>query len=135
MLVHHRHASKTTFKWRFAGGPMMARFKWYLDPLITLKKDGPPLKKLSGSAHATKGHTSLRICAVCSVPLLFAFCHKVIRFSCCIRMLNRILMLVNFGQGSRHWYHLFIFTLHRYCANTILSKRFGQNQNFSISLK
>ena len=25
MLGHHRHASETTFKWRFAGGPMMAR--------------------------------------------------------------------------------------------------------------
>ena len=23
---HHRHPSKTPFKWRFAGGPMMARF-------------------------------------------------------------------------------------------------------------
>ena len=26
-------ASETPFKWRFADGPMMARFKWYLDPL------------------------------------------------------------------------------------------------------
>ena len=25
MLGHHRHASETPFKWRFAGGPMMAR--------------------------------------------------------------------------------------------------------------
>ena len=25
-------------KWRFAGGPMMARFLWYLDPL-SLKKE------------------------------------------------------------------------------------------------
>ena len=24
MLGHHRHASETLFKWRFAGGPMMA---------------------------------------------------------------------------------------------------------------
>ena len=23
------------FKWRFAGGPMMAHLKWYLDPLST----------------------------------------------------------------------------------------------------
>ena len=25
MLGHHRHASETPFKWRFAGGPMMVR--------------------------------------------------------------------------------------------------------------
>ena len=31
MLGHHWHASETPFKWRFAGGPMMARFYWYLD--------------------------------------------------------------------------------------------------------
>ena len=24
MFDHHRHASETPFKWRFAGGPMMA---------------------------------------------------------------------------------------------------------------
>ena len=27
MLGHHRHASETPFKWRFAGRPMMTRFK------------------------------------------------------------------------------------------------------------
>ena len=32
MLGHHRHASKTPFKWRLTGGPMMARLQWYLDP-------------------------------------------------------------------------------------------------------
>ena len=32
MLGHHQHASETPFKWRYAGGPMMARLKWYLDP-------------------------------------------------------------------------------------------------------
>ena len=32
MLGHHRHASETSIKWRFAGGPMLARLKWYLDP-------------------------------------------------------------------------------------------------------
>ena len=26
MLSHHRPASETSFKWRFAGGPMMTRF-------------------------------------------------------------------------------------------------------------
>ena len=35
ILGHHCHADKTPFKWRFAGGPMMARFLWYLDPLIS----------------------------------------------------------------------------------------------------
>ena len=29
------HASDTQFKWRFAGGPIMAHFKWYLDPPST----------------------------------------------------------------------------------------------------
>ena len=32
MLGHHLHASETPFKWRFAGGPMMARLYWYFDP-------------------------------------------------------------------------------------------------------
>ena len=32
MLGHYRPASETPFKWRFAGGPMMARIKWYFDP-------------------------------------------------------------------------------------------------------
>ena len=31
MMGHHRHASETPFKWRFTGGPMMARSQWYLD--------------------------------------------------------------------------------------------------------
>ena len=33
MLDHHRPASETPFKWPFNDGPMMAHFKWYLDPL------------------------------------------------------------------------------------------------------
>ena len=48
----------------------------------SLKSWTPYKKKRFGSAHATKRYTSLRICSVCSVPLLFAFCHKVIQFSC-----------------------------------------------------
>ena len=32
MLGHHWPASETPFKWRFAGGPLMARLQWYLDP-------------------------------------------------------------------------------------------------------
>ena len=57
MLGHHRSTSETPFKWRFASGPMLVRLWWYLDPLsyYQIKKNivkvGPPLKKLSGSAH------------------------------------------------------------------------------------
>ena len=57
MFGHHRLASETPFKWRFAGGAMMARYWRYLDPLAPhqLKKlvvrVGPPLTKLSRSAH------------------------------------------------------------------------------------
>ena len=28
----HQHASETPFEWHFAGGPMMAHLKCYLDP-------------------------------------------------------------------------------------------------------
>ena len=77
MVGHYRHASETPLKWRFAGGPMMAHFKWHFGPLPipstnpppqkkTKKKQkqkqktnkqktcvsvGPPLTKLTGSAH------------------------------------------------------------------------------------
>ena len=66
MLGHHRPASETPLKWRFASGPMMARFNWYLDPLSPhqIKKKErkeeknvvriePPVTRteLSGSAH------------------------------------------------------------------------------------
>ena len=39
MLGHHRHASETPFKWRFAGGSLMARLSWYLDPLSPHQKN------------------------------------------------------------------------------------------------
>ena len=62
-LGHHRHPSETPFKWRFAGGPMMARFCdiWILSPLKKRKRKkrcqscrvGSPLTKLSGSAHGS----------------------------------------------------------------------------------
>ena len=49
--------SETPFKWRFAGGSMLARLWWYLDRLSphqlrkkTVVKGGPPQAKLSGSA-------------------------------------------------------------------------------------
>ena len=40
MLDHHWDDSETPFQWRFAGEPMMARFKWYFDHLSShqLKK-------------------------------------------------------------------------------------------------
>ena len=40
MLDHHQDARETPFKWRFPGGPMMARFKLYFDHLSShqLKK-------------------------------------------------------------------------------------------------
>ena len=39
MLGHHGPASETPYKWRFAGGPMMAPYSgiWILPPLINLK--------------------------------------------------------------------------------------------------
>ena len=59
MSGNQRPTSETPFKWRFAWGPMMARFlvlNAKMDPLSSphqLKKVrvGPPLTKLSGSAH------------------------------------------------------------------------------------
>ena len=66
MVGHYRHASETPFQWRFAGGPMMAHVKWHFGPLpipstnpppkknkktTTFVSVGPPLTKLSGSAH------------------------------------------------------------------------------------
>ena len=57
MLGHHRDASKMPFKWRFTGGPTMARLKWYFDHLSShqLKEKRcqslTPLTKVSGSAH------------------------------------------------------------------------------------
>ena len=32
MLGHHPQASETPFKWRFAGGSMIAHLYWHLDP-------------------------------------------------------------------------------------------------------
>ena len=59
MLGHHRHASETPFICRFAGGPVVV-FRSPL-PSSTKKKvvkAGPPLTKLSGSAHAA----NIQIC-------------------------------------------------------------------------
>ena len=57
ILCPHRHDSETPFKWRFAGVPMMAREKCYLDPSYPLQSEkivievGPPLTKVSGPAY------------------------------------------------------------------------------------
>ena len=39
------HASETPFKWRLAGGPMMAHLEWYFDPLCPQQLNPPPPKK------------------------------------------------------------------------------------------
>ena len=58
MVSNYRRASETPFQWRFASGLIMAHLYsgiWILSPIINLKKNvvkvGPPLRKLSGSAH------------------------------------------------------------------------------------
>ena len=51
MLGHHRPAGETPFKWRFAGGPMMACFLCFLGPLYAVRNESP-LAKLSGTANA-----------------------------------------------------------------------------------
>ena len=52
MFGQHRPASETPFKWRFAGGTMMARLKRYKDPLSLLQKKvvkvGSPLQNFLG---------------------------------------------------------------------------------------
>ena len=75
ILGHFRHASETPFKWRFAGGPMMAHLSLFLDHSspYQLKKQqknvkvGPPLTKLSGSAHVViiLTQTAIRACDKC----------------------------------------------------------------------
>ena len=64
MFGHHRHASETPFKWRFAGGPMMAP-KWYLDPPTphqpkTNCQSWTPSDKLSGSARDNAREADMR---------------------------------------------------------------------------
>ena len=58
MLGQHRHSGETTFKWRFAGvpmlhGPLIVVFGSFLPKKKkkNIVKVGPPLIKLSGSAH------------------------------------------------------------------------------------
>ena len=43
---YHWPVSETPFQWRFAGGPMMAHLKWYLDPLSSSTTKKRTLSKL-----------------------------------------------------------------------------------------
>ena len=56
MLGHHRHASETPFKWRFADRPMYAHVWWYLDPLSkkNIVKVGHPLTDVLDPRMKTK---------------------------------------------------------------------------------
>ena len=45
MSGYHRPASETPFKWPFAGWPMMARFKCYMDPLSSPHQLKKPKKR------------------------------------------------------------------------------------------
>ena len=53
MLGLYRHASEMPFKWRYAGGPMIARLivVFWSTKKKNFVKVGPPLTKCSGSAH------------------------------------------------------------------------------------
>ena len=56
LMAFRWRADRNAINWRFAGGPIMARLKWYLDPSSPHPKKkvfkvGPPLTKLSWSAH------------------------------------------------------------------------------------
>ena len=55
MLGHHRHASKTPFKWA-DNGPIIVIFGSFLSQVI---KVWPPLTKLSGSAHGSIANISI----------------------------------------------------------------------------
>ena len=51
MFGHHRPASETPFKWRFACKPLMARLKCYLDPSSPHQLKHKQNKKRSQSWH------------------------------------------------------------------------------------
>ena len=65
----------------FAGGPMMAHLYWYLDPHTQkIVRHGPPLSKLSGSAHdiyvylreRERERELFNLLLSCSVPLPYS---------------------------------------------------------------
>ena len=76
MLGNHRPANETPFKWRFAGGPLMVRLWWYLDPSSPHKTE----KKISKLDLPWQNfldplmlQINLRIRAVWSEPLVVAW--------------------------------------------------------------
>ena len=110
MVAHHRHASETPLKWRFAGGPMMAQLKRYLDPLSPnqLKKNvikfGPPLTKLSGFAHVY-----FAIFVYTRQKHLIQVPAKYKRFTVCLGLLN---ILSNLSKSNKPtlFYNAITFT-------------------------
>ena len=53
MFGQHWHAGKTPFKWRFAGGSMMAHLQWHLSPH---QPPPPPKKKKNKNKKKQKKH-------------------------------------------------------------------------------
>ena len=51
MYGQYRHSSETSFKWRFAGGPMMARLQRYSDPLSPHQIKKKTCKSLTASGY------------------------------------------------------------------------------------
>ena len=45
LLSHRPHANETPFKWRFAGGPMMARLKWIFGASLPLSTENKQTKR------------------------------------------------------------------------------------------
>ena len=68
MLGNYRPTSKTPFKWRFGGGPMMTCFKWYLDPL------SPHLLKKFSELSWTHSDKTFWIRACCDTSWLWREC-------------------------------------------------------------
>ena len=115
------------FRWRADDGTILVVF----GSTHYFKKKMAPLWKNFLDPHMQQKDTPA--CAYVRFAQCLCYSLSIIKWSdfhADIRMLNRILMLVNFGQGSRHWYHLFIFTLHRYRANTILSETIWSEPEF-----
>ena len=80
MTANHRYDSEMPFEWHFAGGPMLARFWWYLDrfsPHQHRKKNvvnvGPSLAKLSESAQDAQTRLSIHCEQIYDVRTLSIF--------------------------------------------------------------
>ena len=68
MLGHHRPASVKPFKWRCAGGPMMAHFWWYLVLSLIIQKTNKK-KTLSELAFLWQNFLDPHIRSDCSLWL------------------------------------------------------------------